>query len=301
MTQCAKCRIEVYMPFVCNYCGELFCSDHRLPENHNCKKVGDARRPTARATQASSVEYRPLEEDWQPTSGAQVETYYEPDGTQVIIERVPVYAIERPQNPIWYFSALELKHLAIGLLLMFGVGVSMFFSLSLLPGGPVYEWWEYLTLAGFATLAFILHEFGHKFTGIRLGNWSEFRLIKPFAILTAISVIPIPFFKIVCPGAVQVTGDTNTTNMGKIALAGPIMNLIQAGIFVALANTIFISNWIFFDIMIISAYLNAFLGIFNLIPIGPLDGRKVIHWNKFYYIGTVILLIAFLIYIFPQI
>lgn len=24
------------MPFKCKYCGKRFCSDHRLPENHNC-------------------------------------------------------------------------------------------------------------------------------------------------------------------------------------------------------------------------------------------------------------------------
>lgn len=27
------------MSFTCSYCGESFCSDHRLPENHNCQKL----------------------------------------------------------------------------------------------------------------------------------------------------------------------------------------------------------------------------------------------------------------------
>ncbi len=24
------------MPFKCKFCGEIFCYEHRLPENHNC-------------------------------------------------------------------------------------------------------------------------------------------------------------------------------------------------------------------------------------------------------------------------
>jgi Zn-dependent protease len=311
MTQCAKCKKEVYMPFICNYCQQSFCSDHRLPENHGCKNIGAASAPHARpATHretAPEPDYAPVQsqqvssEEWQPTPGAEVERYFEPDGTEVIVERIPIYAIQRPEKPVFkYFSALELKHLAIGLGLMFGVGISMFVSISFLSS-PItfYPVWVYLALAGLATLAFILHEFGHKFIGIKLGNWSEFRLIKIFAILTAISLIPIPFFKIVCPGAVQVTGDTKTSNMGKIALAGPLTNLIQALLFIILASLIGSSTDIVSKILIIAAYLNAFLGLFNLIPLGPLDGLKIARWSKPLYLVAVILLFAVLIYVMP--
>lgn len=27
------------MPYICRYCGESFCADHRLPENHECKRL----------------------------------------------------------------------------------------------------------------------------------------------------------------------------------------------------------------------------------------------------------------------
>jgi len=298
------------MPFICNYCQASLCSDHRLPENHGCKNMGAASAPHARPATHRSIapepERTPVQseqgssEEWQPTPGAQVERYFEPDGTEVIVERIPVYAIQRPEKPVFkYFSALELKHLAIGLAMMFGVGISMFITVSFFSGGGYQEPWVYLTLAGFATLAFILHEFGHKFTGIKLGNWSEFRLIKIFAILTAISVIPLNPIKIVCPGAVQVTGDTKVPNMGKIALAGPLINLIQAVIFIIIASFSGTTTDIIFKILIIAAYLNAFLGLFNLIPLGPLDGLKVVRWNKPLYLISLILLIAVLIYVFP--
>ncbi|MHA1265795.1 MAG: AN1-type zinc finger domain-containing protein [Candidatus Helarchaeota archaeon] len=308
MTKCVKCGKEIYMPFICNYCGGAFCSDHRLPENHNCKNIGRASSPHVRAVRAEPQypatqpewEMAPSESEWHPTPGGRiVERYYEPDGTEVIIEEVAMYAIQKPDKPIWYFSSTELKHLALGIVMMFGVGLSMFFTVSFFQGTGYEPWWVYVALAGLATLAFLLHEFGHKFMGIRLGNWSEFRLIKIFAILTAFSIIPLNPLKIVCPGAVQVTGDTKTENMGKIAIAGPIVNLIQAGIFLLLAGLLFVQGDTIFNIFIIAAYLNAFLGVFNLIPIGPLDGRKVIRWDKLYYILVLIMLIAILIYVFP--
>ncbi|NVM53897.1 MAG: hypothetical protein HWN66_09360 [Candidatus Helarchaeota archaeon] len=297
MTRCVKCRKEIYMPFICTYCSEAFCSDHRLPENHNCKNIHTALPPHARV-QSTPTESYPTETSWQPTPGAQVERYFEPDGTEVIIERVPMYVIQRPENPIWKFSALELQHLALGLILMFGVGISMFFTIYWLYGKEP-DWGNFLLLALFVTLAFLLHEFGHKFVGIRLGNWSEFRLIKIFTILTAISVIPFNPIKIVCPGAVQVTGDTSTENMGKIALAGPVVNLILAAIFIILANILFVPTDNMFNVLIIATNLNSLLGIFNLIPFGPLDGLKVIRWNKIYYFITIALLIAILVYVFP--
>lgn len=312
MTQCSKCKKEVYMPFICNYCRAPFCSDHRLPENHGCKNINAARSPHAAPPVREHITPEPsstpfqsdqaLPDEWQPTPGAQVERYFEPDGTEVIVEKVPIYTIQRPSKPIFrYFSTIELKHLAIGLLMMFGVGISMFITVSFFSGGGYYAPWVYFALAGFATLAFILHEFGHKFTGIKMGNWSEFRLIKIFAILTAISVIPFNPVKIVCPGAVQVTGDTKTPNMGKIALAGPLVNLIQGLLFIIIANLLVPSTDILYKILIIAAYLNAFLGVFNLIPLGPLDGLKVFRWNKPLYFISILLLLAVLIYVFPRV
>lgn len=307
MTKCAKCGKEIYMPFICNYCGDALCSDHRLPENHNCKNIHAAisprrarREPRRPQIQEPTTEYAPLEDDWEPTPGAEVRTYYEPDGTLIIEERVPIYNIQKPENPIWNFSALELKHLAIGILLMFSVGISMFVSIYLFSGGDI-NWAMVFYSACFATLAFLLHELGHKFVGIRLGNWSEFRLIKLFAILTAFSIIPIPFFKIVCPGAVQVTGDTSRVNMGKIGLAGPVVNLIQAAIFLTLANLLFVPGEIFYQVLMVATFLNTFLGVFNLIPLGPLDGLKVIRWNKALYFITIAILIGVLIYVMPQV
>lgn len=38
MAECSKCGKQE-MTFTCRYCGEKFCSEHRLPEKHNCEKI----------------------------------------------------------------------------------------------------------------------------------------------------------------------------------------------------------------------------------------------------------------------
>lgn len=42
--ECANCSSEITsIPYNCKYCGNKFCSEHRLPENHNCS--GNAKSP----------------------------------------------------------------------------------------------------------------------------------------------------------------------------------------------------------------------------------------------------------------
>ena len=36
MAQCDACRKHENMPYNCRFCGGTYCSEHRLPENHNC-------------------------------------------------------------------------------------------------------------------------------------------------------------------------------------------------------------------------------------------------------------------------
>jgi len=34
--KCRYCNKKTIMPYRCKYCGDLYCSEHRLPEKHNC-------------------------------------------------------------------------------------------------------------------------------------------------------------------------------------------------------------------------------------------------------------------------
>ncbi len=39
MPECAYCGKKISLPFKCKFCGQEFCMEHRLPENHDCPKL----------------------------------------------------------------------------------------------------------------------------------------------------------------------------------------------------------------------------------------------------------------------
>lgn len=128
-----------------------------------------------------------------------------------------------------------------------------------------------MMVAGLTALSFLLHELAHKFTAQHYGMWSEFRL-DPFGTLISLLTVISPF-KIIAPGAVVVFGSIVTMEgMGKIALAGPLANIIQVPVFILLSQS--------YPILWFAAVLNADLALFNLIPMSILDGRKVFAWSK---------------------
>ena len=107
-----------------------------------------------------------------------------------------------------------------------------------------------------------IHELGHLFAGIICGMKPEKLEIKPYGITVSFKLFPKDYnIKI---------GKGNKLEVKKIfvALAGPITNLL------IILITINLPIEIFMRLMII--YSNILIIIFNLIPIYPLDGGRVI-------------------------
>jgi len=46
MAECHVCHESTDTPFECSYCGERYCTDHRLPENHACPNLHRATPPS---------------------------------------------------------------------------------------------------------------------------------------------------------------------------------------------------------------------------------------------------------------
>ena len=139
---------------------------------------------------------------------------------------------------------------------------------------------------------FILHELGHKFVSMKYGYWAEFKLWPQGLILALIT----SFFGFVfaAPGAVYTYANYMTDEInGKISIAGPIVNIILALIFLGIAMAIYPSAFysensaLIFIICSTGYSINSFLATFNLLPIGNLDGSKVLNWNIGIWIITI--------------
>ena len=242
--KCRKCGQETFLPFRCPYCGDQFCTDHRLPENHDCPRMDLAR--AQRQEDAVMVQG--------PTSYEYKVTYGQPRRTKGRV----------------YFSSKEVKHLCLGTLLVIGISLSFGFG-SL---GAVDWVFVFSGLAAVITLSFFTHEIAHKVTAQRRGLWAEFRLTLWGALLTCVSIF-LPF-KIISPGAVMISGPASIDDIGKISIAGPLTNIVFSAVFLGLTFMPSPYYWIF----AVGAFFNGYIAVFNLIPMGILDGFKIFNWNK---------------------
>lgn len=131
----------------------------------------------------------------------------------------------------------------------------------------------YLLLMIFACI----HELSHLALGIFLGFKPHELKITPVGLQVS--------FEIKCDEYNQKVKKGNVLGIKKaiIASAGPIMNFLIVSVIVILSmfNKINIQNSIYTNIV----FANTLIGLFNLIPIYPLDGGRILNEILHIYIG----------------
>jgi len=139
----------------------------------------------------------------------------------------------------------------------------------------------------------ILHEIAHGLIAERLGDptarLSGRLTLNPISHIDPIMSILVPLF-LVISGSPIIFGSAKPVpidpynlrnprkDMGMIGLAGPITNILIA-LFLSLLARIILSfspDLIIIDVLRTGAQINIILAIFNLIPIPPLDGGRVL-------------------------
>jgi Zn-dependent protease len=119
---------------------------------------------------------------------------------------------------------------------------------------------------------FLLHELGHKLVAQHYGCRAEFRAFRSMLWLS----LAMSFFGFIfaAPGAVMIEGRVTRQESGRISAMGPLMNVILGSGFLALY---------LIKPMTIFQYgmsINAWLGLFNMLPFSIIDGAKIWQWNK---------------------
>ena len=139
---------------------------------------------------------------------------------------------------------------------------------------------------------FALHELAHKFVAQKYGCWAEFRYSTQ-GLLIALLLAFVAGFLFAAPGAVYIIGQIDKRQNGIISIAGPLTNV--AVTLVMIPFYLWGSFWIYTTAYWV-IFFNTLLALFNMIPIMPLDGAKVLKWNIGIYIVAVIGMGALLYY-----
>ena len=205
----------------------------------------------------------------------------------------------------WHFSQTELKDLGISLL-AFSLGLAFVFNRGVIGGMlslgsellvtiPLFF---FLGMVAFGP-AFIIHELAHKFVAKYYGCWAEFRA-DPAGLRTGVMIAFFIGFLFMAPGAVMVAGNVNRRQNGIIALAGPFSNLILWGI--GLPFYILFAGTILGEVGLLWLVANAILGAFNMLPFGPLDGRKIKNWSEpvFWTFLTIFIALVYYSLLYPE-
>lgn len=150
-----------------------------------------------------------------------------------------------------------------------------------------------------------IHEFGHAYTAYRLGDRKQKMLgrltIAPFAHIDWLGFISIIFFGFGWGKPVYVD-DTNFKKKGRdnmlVALAGPIFNIVLAFVIICILKFLLVCGLDEFFmnaktgktllvILMQTVSFNIIFAVFNLIPLPPFDGSKVLRFFLPYKIRTV--------------
>lgn len=130
-----------------------------------------------------------------------------------------------------------------------------------------------------AGIGFLFHELGHKLVAQHYGCLAEFRAFNQMLYL-ALGLAAVIGFIFAAPGAVMISGRVTLRENGKISLAGPLVNFVLAITFLGLS--------FFVPLLMIGYFINIWLGLFNLIPFGNFDGKKILDWNRYIWLGMVL-------------
>lgn len=236
-------------------------------------------------------------------------------------------------RPRIFFSATEIGHLAASVVVL-TLAFALVLGIRKGDWPPQFDLTDAGKLLLFSAIvvvpAFILHEIAHKIVAQRKDMWAEFRA-NPLGLLAGLLVTAGTGFLFAIPGAVQIYGKGREQALfelrearlhgdaqeiafaqmevhaaardeGVISVVGPILNLVLgygALLLTPLLPPIRVGDT-FGNLLDIVALLNCILAGFNMLPVGPLDGRKVWHWSKLAFFGMWAMIAALALLIFQS-
>lgn len=174
-------------------------------------------------------------------------------------------------------------------------GTSLAFAIAF-SGGQVFDlgFLSNLLIAAITGgIGFVVHELAHRIVARSYGAEAHFKSNDGMLLISVL--IAFSGWFVAAPGAVWHRGGYLTPRRsGIIAIAGPVSNFVLAllfGILLVILRSLFVTTGIgsFFllTLCLVGYNINAWLGLFNMIPLAPFDGEKVWNWDKVVFGATV--------------
>ncbi|MDE1851922.1 MAG: site-2 protease family protein [Candidatus Micrarchaeota archaeon] len=196
-------------------------------------------------------------------------------------------------------SSIEIKNilvadvvLTLAFALVFSGGLGSLFG----SGGSFVGFLELVPIAFVAvSLSFVLHELMHKIVAQRYGASAAFRASKDGLLITVVS--SMIGFLIGIPGATVIFASSFSKKQeAMVSLAGPLTNFGVFLVFLAIAvfGNSYLSQHNYLTTLVgTTLFISVYIAFFNMLPIYPLDGSKVLRWSKTVYIGVLAMIFIF--------
>jgi Zn-dependent protease len=141
----------------------------------------------------------------------------------------------------------------------------------------------FITLVSALLLSLSLHELAHAFVAYKLGDptakMSGRLTFNPLAHLNPVGTLMLLFAGFGWAKPVPVNSQNlhnPKRDLAIISFAGPLSNFILASLSALLLHFVGFSGGILTGFLYYFAFYNVGLGLFNLFPVAPLDGFKVV-------------------------
>jgi len=291
MSKCnhPECETKEALPFKCNYCQKLFCTKHRLPENHNCENLHLAKERAFRKQKQEIIPETKViskrEERKQKRQEKRMRTevvydpsddhYYAtgPDGQLYSVKtkgkgKDSIFLSQIADSFTSGWEILDIVICSVIILLSFGF-TSIF--MSNIP-------WLYLVfIAPIIIFAYIMTFIPRKLMIKKFGYSSRYVLTKIGLLITVVTIIsPIKF---IFPGLLVIPESQYLTKKehGISGAIGPIINTILGIGFILLGWLL--PNPLVGIIFTVGAFITSQLTIIYILPFRGTSGKKLLEWS----------------------